>query len=125
MVQYFTKEFFDELAGRVNTDPEWTKKGATITAKLMFTITDRAKSYLLDIQSGKVAATEVAADVPADFKFEGPYEAWATLGRAEKDFQSLVIGGKIKFRGSMPKMMGMLSQLNRITLLAQQMPKEF
>lgn len=125
MVQYFTKEFFDELAGRVNTDPEWTKKGANITAKLMFTITDRAKSFMLDVQSGRVTASEAMADAPADFKFEGPYDAWAMLGRAEKDFQSLVIGGKIKFRGSMPKMMGMLSQLNRITALAQQMPKEF
>jgi hypothetical protein len=35
------------------------------------------------------------------------------------------MGGKIKFRGSMPKVMGMMSQLNRITALAQQLPKEF
>jgi len=125
MVQYFTMAFFDELAARVNADPEWTKKASNITAKLVFTVTDRQQSNMLDIQAGKVASREVAADTPADFKFEGPYDAWVQLGKAEKDFQTLVITGKIKFRGSMPKMMGMLGQLNRITALAQQMPKEF
>src|SRR3989442_11169239 len=32
MVQYFTKAFFDEIASRLNVDPEWGKKAATITA---------------------------------------------------------------------------------------------
>ncbi len=125
MVQYFTKPFFDELANRVNADPEWIKKAGGITAKLVLTCTDKKASFLLDIQAGRVTSSEVAADVPADFKFEGPYDAWSILGRGEKDFQSLVISGKIKFRGSMPKMMGMMAQMNRLTLLAQQMPKEF
>ena len=125
MAEYFTKAFFDDLARRVNADPEWMKKAGNVTTKLVLTCIDRGRSYLLDIQAGKVTALEVAADVPADFKFEGAYDAWATLGRGEKDFQSLVISGKIKFRGSMPKMMAMMGQMNRLTLLAQQIPKEF
>ena len=124
MAEYFTKAFFDELASRVNADPEWTKKAGGITTKLVLTCVDRGRSYLLDVQAGKVTSSEVAADVPADFKFEGPYDAWAALGRGEKDFQSLVISGKIRFRGSMPKMMAMMGQMNRLTLLAQQIPKE-
>ena len=125
MVQYFTKDFFAELASRINGDPEWVKKAGTVTTKLVLTCIDRNRSYLLDIQAGKVTCSEVPADAPADFKFEGSYDAWATLGRGEKDFQSLVISGKIKFRGSMPKMMAMMGQMNRLTLLAQQQPKEF
>lgn len=125
MVQYFTKTFFDEVANRLNADPEWMKRAGSITAKLVLTCVDRGGSFLLDLQAGRITVSEVPADTPADFKFEGAYDAWTTLGKGEKDFQSLVIGGKIRFRGSMPKIMGMMGQLNRITLVAQQVPKEF
>ena len=125
MVQYFTKAFFDEIAGRLNVDPEWGKKAATITAKIVLTCTDRNASFLVDIQGGKVAVHEVAPDVPADFKFEGAYDAWMQLGKGERDFQGLVLGGKIRFRGSMPKVMALMGPLGRITQLAQQVPKEF
>src|SRR5206468_4841044 len=105
MVQYFTKGFFDEIASRLNTDSVWGKKAAGITAKIVLTCSDRNASFLVDIQAGRVAVHEVPADVPADFKFEGTYEAWAQLGKGEKDFQGLVLGGRIRFRGSMPKVM--------------------
>ena len=125
MVQYFSKDFFDALANALNTDPEWMKKSSSSTFKTVITVTDRTKSYLLDVVSGRVTATEVAPDVPADFKFDGPYDSWVILGKGEKDFQSLVMGGKIKFRGSMPKVMGMMGQWNRLIKLAQELPKEF
>lgn len=125
MVQYFSKDFFDALALALNADAEWMKKASSSTFKTVITITDRSKSYLLDVVSGKVAVTEAAPDVPADFKFEGPYDSWTILGKGEKDFQSLVMGGKIKFRGSMPKVMGMMGQWNRLIKLAQELPKEF
>ncbi len=125
MVQYFSKAFFDELANRLNADPDWTKKAVSTSVKIMLTAADRKSSFLLDVQGGKVAASEVPSDAPADFKFEGVYDTWVALAKGEKDFQSLVMGGKIRFRGSMPKVMGMMNQLNRITQLAQQLPKEF
>ncbi len=125
MVQYFSKEFFDDLANALNADPEWVKKAAPLTFKTVITITDRGKSYLLDVVSGRVSASESAPDVPADFKFDGPYDSWVILGKGEKDFQSLVMSGKVKFRGSMPKVMGMMGQWNRLIKLAQGLPKEF
>ncbi len=125
MVQYFSKEFFDELAIALNADAEWMKKASSLTFKSIITIADRSKSYLLDVAAGKVAVTDTAPDAPADFKFEGPYDAWVILGKGEKDFQSLVLAGKVKFRGSLPKVMGMMSQWNRLIKVAQGLPKEF
>ncbi len=125
MVLYFTTAFFNELAAKLNADPEWQRKAGSMVVKVVLTVTDRASSHLLDVQGGKVTASDVMADAPADFKFEGPYDAWVALGKGEKDFQSLVMAGKLKFRGSMPKVMGIMGQLNRITMLAQQLPKEF
>src|SRR2546422_2648808 len=89
VVQYFTKAFFDEIARRLNAEPEWGKKAAAITAKIVLTSTDRNASFLVDIQGGKVTVQQVAPDVPADFKFEGAYDAWMQLGKGERDFQGL------------------------------------
>jgi len=125
MAQYFTRAFFEDIANRLNADPDWTKKAANLNIKIVLTCTDRASSHLLEVQGGRVTATDVPPEVPADFKFEGPYEAWVVLGKGEKDFQSLVISGRIRFRGSLPKIMGMMGQLTRITQMAQQVPKEF
>ncbi len=125
MVQYFSKEFFEALANALNVDAEWMKKASTSTFKTVITVTDRAQSHLLEVVNGKVTTSESAPDVPADFKFEGPYDSWMILGKGEKDFQSLVMSGKVKFRGSMPKVMGMMPQWNRLIKVAQELPKEF
>jgi len=125
MTRYFTQAFFEEVANRLNADAEWLKKAAAINAKIVLTAIDRNASFLIDIRNGTVSSTESTADVPADFKFEGTYDAWTQLGKGEKDFQSLVLGGKIRFRGSMPKIMALMGSLDRITLVARQVPKEF
>ncbi len=125
MVQYFSKEFFDALANALNADAEWLKKTTNQSFKSIITITDRSKSFFLDVANGKVNVNETAPDVPADFKFEGPYDSWTILGRGEKDFQSLVMAGKVKFRGSMPKVMGLMGAWNRLIKVAQGLPKEF
>src|SRR5256886_5004506 len=125
LAQYFTKAFFQEVANRLNADPEWSRKAAAITAKVVLTCVDPKASFLIDVVNGTVSSSEVAADVPADFKFEGTYDAWTQLGRGEKDFQSLVMGGKIRFRGSMPKIMALMGVLTRITVVARDIPKDF
>jgi len=125
MVQYFSKAFFDEVARGLNSDPEWTKKASAVSAKIVLTTLDRGTSFLLTIEAGRVGVSQATPDVPADFKFEGNYEAWVQLAKGERDFQGLVLGGKIRFRGSMPKIMALTAQLNRITFVAQQVPKEF
>src|SRR2546421_4341588 len=125
MSQYFTQPFFEEVASRLNADPEWSKKAGTVTAKLVLTCVDRGASFMIDIANGRVGSSAVSPDAPADFKFEGNYDAWTQLGKGEKDLQSLVLGGRIRFRGSLPKIMALTSQLNRVTQVAQQVPKEF
>ena len=84
MTKYFTKAFFDELAERLNADPEWSKKAASTAAKIVLTCADRNASFLIDVRNGKVVAMESTPDIPADFKFEGNYDAWTQLGKGEK-----------------------------------------
>jgi putative sterol carrier protein len=125
MSQYFTQPFFEEVASRLNADSDWSKKAATVTAKLVLTCLDRGSSFLIDIVNGRVVSSAVQSDIPADFKFEGNYDAWTQLGKGEKDLQSLVMGGRIRFRGSMPKIMGLMNVLGRVTSVARDVPKDF
>jgi alkyl sulfatase BDS1-like metallo-beta-lactamase superfamily hydrolase len=125
MTQYFTQAFFEEVASRLNADSEWSRKAGTISAKLVLTCLDRGASFLIDIVNGRVVSSPVPADMPADFKFEGNYDAWMQLGKGEKDLQSLVMGGRIRFRGSMPKVMALMSVLGRVTSVARDVPKDF
>jgi putative sterol carrier protein len=125
MVEYFSAAFFAEVASRLNADAEWRKKAASLAVKVVLTCVDRGRSFLIEAHDGIVSSTETSPDVPADFKFEGTYDAWSLLGKGEKDLQSLVLGGKIRFRGSMPKIMALMGPLTRLTQVAQQVPKEF
>ncbi|MFQ5837359.1 MAG: SCP2 sterol-binding domain-containing protein [Thermoplasmata archaeon] len=125
MAQFFTKEFFEDLASRLNADDEWKKKTSDLTTRLVATCTDRDISVMIDIQNGVVATREVAQDEPADFKFEGSYEAWLKSAKGEADLQTLVMTGKMRFKGSMSKIMALMSPLSRLTAVLRDMPKEF
>ncbi len=82
-------------------------------------LTDRGQSYLLDIANGAVTARAVKAEDPADFKFEAPYEVWEKVALGQTDFNTAVITGKMKFRGSLPKIMGLQPQMTRLTQVAK------
>jgi len=123
-VHYFSRDFFDELARRLNLDAEWGKKAAALTSKITLTVTDRGLSFMLDIASGRVAARAVTAEDPADFKFEAPYEVWGKIASGQSDFQTAVITGKMKFRGSLPKIMGIQPSISRLTAIAKEIRAE-
>ncbi|MEE9236324.1 MAG: SCP2 sterol-binding domain-containing protein [Thermoplasmata archaeon] len=125
MVQFFTKEFFDDLASRLNADDEWKKKASDLNVKIIATCTDRDISVMIDIEGGSVVTREVGADEHSDFKLEGDYKAWQEIGMGEGDLQTMVMTGKIRFRGSMSKIMAMMSQLSRMMTILREMPKEF
>jgi putative sterol carrier protein len=125
MAQFFSDEYFTELAARLQKDPDWIKGAAKLTAKLMMTVTDRNEAHLLDVQSGNVTVRPAKPDEPADFKFEGPYEVWVRIGKERKDLNSLVLQGKIKFRGSLAKLLPLQGVLVRVEAVARAIPAEF
>ena len=125
MVQFFSETFFQQVANRLDNDAEWGKNAARVTAKIVLTATDAGLSILLDVQGGKMTARAATADEPADFKFEAPMEQWTRLGKGEKDLQTLVLQGRIKFRGPLAKLVPLQPALFRIEVVARDLPKDF
>ena len=124
MVQFFSDAYFVELASPLRKDPEWMKGASKVNAKLMMTVTDRNEAHLLDVQAGSVSVRAAKPDEPADFKFEGAYDTWARLGKERKDLNSLVLQGKIRFRGSLAKLIPLQGVLVRIEAVARDIPVE-
>ncbi len=124
-MQFFSDTYFEELAARLQKDADWLRGAAKVTAKLMMTVTDRNEAHLLDVQAGNVSVRPAKPDEPADFKFEGPYEVWARIGKEKKDLNSLVLQGKIKFRGSLAKLLPLQGVLVRVEAVARAIPSEY
>jgi len=125
VVQFYTKEFFEELARRLNEDEAWLKWGTELNARIVCSAVDIGRAFLIDIKAGEVRTSEVFDDMPAKFKLQGKYESWVKLCKGEAELESLIQRGKIRLTGSMPDLMGMAGPLNRIVMVARSFPKTF
>jgi|GEM_PF-1574975 len=124
-IHFYTLPFFEEIARRLNADAKWQKSVKDLTLRVICTASDRQRSFLIHISRGHVATAAISPDEPADFKFEAKYETWAQLCKGEAEFEQLVLAGKIRVAGPMPRLMSLMGPLNHIVLTARGFPKEF
>ncbi len=125
MIQFYTKEFFDELARRLTADAGWAARVKGLDLRIVCTALDKKRSFLLEVHHGTVTAAEATQATPADFRFEGRYETWVQLCKGEAEVDRLVESGKLRLAGSVPNAMGMMGPLNYMVIVARQFPKEF
>lgn len=125
MIQFYTKEFFEEIARRLNADAEWGRSVAGKSFRMVCTAIDKHRSFLIAVTQGKVVASDASTETRADYRFEGRYEAWMSLCKGQAEMDRLIQQGKIRLAGSMSDLMGFMGPLNRIVLTARSFPKEF
>ncbi len=125
MTQFYTKEFFEEVAKRLNADSEWSKTMQGHDLRMVCTAVDKKRSFLIAVTAGHVATSEATVDTPAQYRFEGKYETWVRLCKGEAEMDRLIQQGKIRLAGSMADAMGLMGPLNRIVLAARSFPKDF
>src|SRR6267143_251931 len=107
MVKYFSPEFFALLQESLVNDAKWQEgtKGLKTSMKLIKTDQSNASSYLLKVEEGKTTISPSDPAAQAEFSFEGTYETWTKLAKGEVDFQSAVLKGLLKFKGSITKIL--------------------
>lgn len=118
-VAFFTPAYFEELAKTLNGDAEFKQKTATLNLSILMAAKDKDLSALLRLKNGEATVEPATRDTPADFKFIGEYAVWVSNHRGEAPLDKLVMTGKLKFIGSIPKIMGLRAQLLVIDKLAQ------
>ncbi len=125
MAKYFGEEYFKELEGRLNSDSGWTEGTKNLKTSLLLTVTDQGASFLFDVENGKTTVKRAEPSSSAEFTFEGPYDVWMRVGKGELDFQSAVLKGSLRFRGSITKIIFYRERFLRIAEAIREIPKEF
>ena len=119
MPALFTDEFFEELTKRLNDDADFKQKTGNVVATVLMVNTDTKVSYLLNVNKGTAAWQKGSEQAKADFTFLGDAKTWESNHRGEAPMEKLVMTGKLKFKGSIPKIMSLRSQLGVIDKVAQ------
>lgn len=125
MVQYATLEFFQQLADALNQDATFQAKTSSLKAELLFSTKERADACLLKVDGGKVTVASVPADTKAEFVFLADYPTWVTNHRDGATLEKLIMTGKVKLKGSIPRIMTLKSQLGLIDAKAKTIPAEY
>lgn len=125
MVKYATIEFFEALADALNQDEQFRAKTGNLATTLLFHTNDRPDAALLKVDHGKATATSVSPQEKAEFVFFAPYDVWITNHRDGATLEKLIMTGKVKFKGSIPKIMTLKNQLNIIDAKAKTIPAEY
>jgi SCP-2 sterol transfer family len=112
-MRFWSPEFFGAAASSLNGSPVFSPLFRWLETKIIAECSDTGVSFLIGIKDGVVTTRLAAAGEPADFKFSAPYAEWVSVIRDGAKLQAEVVKGKVKFRGSMPKMLLLLGKVSR------------
>lgn len=125
MAKFFTEEYFKEVEQKLIADPKWQQDTKGIKTTILLSATDiQGAIFLLKVEDGATTISKVEQGTTAEFSFEGPYEAWTKVAKGEVDFQSAVLKGMLKFRGSITKILFYRDRFLRIAEVIRSVPLE-
>lgn len=106
MAQFGTVEVYEEMARRLNADPEWTgKRGVNITYTMVYDYGEPVgRAFFARFEQGRV--TEVKelgsrGDIAADFVISGSADTWRDVLTKAADPTIALTRGQLKVQGKM------------------------
>ena len=124
MSKYFSEEYFKEIERGLVADPKWQQDTKGVKTTILLNAVDRGALFILKVEDGNTTIARSEPGATAEFTFEGPYEVWTRIARGEVDFQSAVLKGLLKFRGSITKILFYKDRFARITEVIKSVPVE-
>jgi len=125
MSKFFGDEFFAELQNALVGDAKWTESTKGVKTTVLMGVTDTGSSHLISVDGGVTTIQKVERGAPAEFTFEGTYDAWTKVAKGEMDMQSAVLKGQLKFQGSITKILMYRDRFLRIAEVLKGVPKDF
>jgi len=125
MPTYFSEEYFKEMELRLAADTKWKEDTKGVKTTILLNATDRSAIFLLKVEEGSTTIARAEPGATAEFSFEGPYEVWTRVARGEVDFQSAVLKGLLRFRGSITKILFYKDRFARISEVIRSVPVDF
>jgi len=125
MVKYFSEEYFKDVEQRLAADPNWQQDTKGVKTTILLNAVDQNALFMIKVEGGITTIARAEPGTTAEFSFEGPYEVWVKVAKKEVDFQSAVLKGLLKFRGSITKILFYKDRFMRITDVIRSVPVEF
>ena len=110
-MNFWSREFFERAGEILNSDQDLAKALRAVNTTILAECTDRPASFIIAVNEGKITSREAKTGEKAEFRFSAPYHEWMRVLKEESKIQAEVVKGKIKFSGSMPKMLLYLSKI--------------
>jgi hypothetical protein len=114
LITFWSPDFFDKANELLNSDEELCKVFKGMNTTILAECVDRDQAFLIKVVDGQLSSREASSDDKVEFRFSAPYEKWVKIAKGEEKVQSEVVKGKIRFRGSMPKMLLYLGKVVRM-----------
>ena len=114
MTLFWSEEFFKKTDELLNDDKDLCRVFSGMNTTIIAECTDREESFHILVEDGKISSAKAGVDDKGEFRFSAPYDLWVKVAKGEEKVQSQVVRGKIKFRGSMPKMLLYLGKVVRM-----------
>jgi alkyl sulfatase BDS1-like metallo-beta-lactamase superfamily hydrolase len=114
MVEYFSEPYFQEIASLLNADADFQAKAQKLTTQLLFIAPDKDRAFIMRVSDGKVQAASATAETDAEFKFTAPYDTWIRNHRDGDTLEKLIMTGKVRFKGAIPRILSLKGQLGAV-----------
>lgn len=115
-MQFWTEEFFQEAATLLNADPRVKDSIGGIVTTILADSSDIGRAFLIKVDGGVVSVSSASGGTPAEFSFAAPYQEWVSIVRDSLNIRGEVLKSRVKFRGSMPKMLLYLGRVSRMEM---------
>jgi putative sterol carrier protein len=125
MSKFLSDEYFSQVQAALSQDQKWLESTKAVKTTIAFNVTDMGQNYVLGVENGATTLQKVAAGTPAEFSFNGTYDAWTKVVKGEIDIQSAVLRGQLGFKGSIAKILMYKDRLIRFAEIMHDVPKEF
>lgn len=125
MAKYMSDEYIAQVQAALGQDPKWQENTKSFRTSISFGVTDTGQNYLLSVENGATTFQKAPTGAPAEFAFDGTYDAWCKVAKGEVDIQSAVLKGQLKFKGSLTKVLVSRDKLMRVAEVMHDVPKEF
>ena len=119
-VWFFSLEFFKNMIDQLNADDSLAKLTRGMNTSLLLSCNELSSYYLIDVKEGRLSVRETSSNQVAEFAFSASYAEWGKIAKGESKLAGEVVSGRIRFKGSMPKM---LLHLNKVLGLESKIMK--
>ena len=119
-IRFFSLEFFNNMVDQLNADDSLAKVTKGMNTSLLLSCAEISAFYIIDIKEGRLSVKQASSNQVAEFAFSASYSEWEKIAKGQAKIPGEVISGRIKFKGSMPKM---LLYLNKVLGLESKIMK--